>query len=351
MATPRKPRNKKSIALVLGGGAPNATLMAGALTAFIEHKVQFDLISTSGAGALIGLLYTIPKNQNPIAALQSVVEMGIDDQIYSHFPVNYKVFNKPGALADAWRELCARNPLLSQLQQQAGSGPTQQLFADWTQLILATLCPSNLSSQSTGLCAHVPFIEDLVDFDALPGIQPQFYLNAYNLSRYEMACWDKHQIGKQQFLAAFSFPFLYPPTLLDGDYYIEGAAIDTLNFKGLLQQHPQTIDSIVVFDVLGCEKIMHPPRDLYDAWVQSIITPLIELARDDLKLFEALHNTDPASGKPISTLLRLNVEAYLTEEDSQHELDWSRSNLQRMYEVGYEAGQAFCKEHAVALGL
>jgi NTE family protein len=321
MATARPAGKKKNLALVLGGGAPNATLMAGALSAFIEQKVSFDLISTSGAGALVGLLYTVPKNRSPLEALRSVVDMGVDDTIYSAFPVNYKVFNKPGILADAWRQLCASNPLLTQLQQQAGEGAAQRLFADWTQLVLASLSPSNLSSSSTGLCAHVPFIDDLVDFDALAGIQPYFYLNAYNLSRHSMTCWNKQQIGKEQFLAALSFPFLYPPTLLDGDYYIEGAAVDTLNFKGLFQQHQEPIDSIVVLDVLGCEKIMHPPKDLYDAWVQSIITPLVELARDDLKLFEALHNTDPKTGKPKSALLRLNVESYISEADTATELD------------------------------
>jgi len=351
MATAGKNGKKKNLALILGGGAPNATLMAGALCAFIEKKVSFDLISTSGAGALIGLLYTVPKNRTPAEALRAVVDMGVDDAIYSAFPVNYKVFNKPGVLADAWRQLCASNPLLTQLQQQAGEGPAQRLFADWTRLVLASLCPSSLSSASTGLCAHVPFIDDLVDFDALSTIDPCFYLNAYNLTRHSMACWNKQQIGKEQFMAALSFPFLYPPTLLDGEYYIEGAAVDTLNFKGLFQQHQEPIDSIVVLDVLGCEKIMHPPKDLYDAWVQSIITPLVELARDDLKLFEALHNTDPVSGKPKRALLRLNVESYLSEADTATELDWSRSNLARMFDIGHQAALDFCQTHAADLGL
>lgn len=44
-------------ALIIGGGAPNATLMSGALSAFHEAGVEFDVVSTAGAGALIGLLY------------------------------------------------------------------------------------------------------------------------------------------------------------------------------------------------------------------------------------------------------------------------------------------------------
>ncbi|WP_215778192.1 patatin-like phospholipase family protein [Paludibacterium sp. B53371] len=352
MTPVRKPSaNPKSVALILGGGAPNATLMAGALEAFIDRQVRFELISTSGAGALIGLLYSAPRSGDPRAALRALIDMGVDDAIYAQFPVNYKVFNKPGLLADFWRQLCAANPLLAALRQQQDSSEAARFVNDWTQLMLASLCPSNLSADSTGLCAHVPFIDSVVDFDALADSGPQFYLSAYNLSQRRMDSWDKTEIGKAQFLAAMSFPFLYPPYLLNGDYYIEGAALDTLNFKGLFQRHTAPIDSVVVFDVLGSERILHPPRDLYDAWVQSIIVPLTELARDDLKLFQALHNVDPATGKPRCELLRVNFEERMSASDNLHELDWSHSNLARLYDIGYETGHAFCKQHAEALGL
>jgi len=43
---------KSRTALVLGGGAPNSALMAGALAAFQEEGVTFDVVSTSGAGGL-----------------------------------------------------------------------------------------------------------------------------------------------------------------------------------------------------------------------------------------------------------------------------------------------------------
>ena len=38
-----------TIALVLGGGAPNLTLMAGAVAALDDAGVEFDIVSTSGA--------------------------------------------------------------------------------------------------------------------------------------------------------------------------------------------------------------------------------------------------------------------------------------------------------------
>lgn len=340
---------KPTVALILGGGAPNATLMAGALVAFIEAGVEFEIISTSGAGAIVGLLYAVPKQGTAIEMLKKLPGLGIADPIYQGLPINYKVFNKPGVLADNWRNLLAANPFYQQVINQENPTPTQRLFSDWLQLVTATLCPTNLTPLSSGLCAHVPFIDEIVNFSALADITPQFYLNAYNLTQHEMACWNKKEITHDHFLAALSFPFIYPPYQLDSDFFIEGASIDTLNFKRLFQDHPY-IDTTVVFDVLGQSKILHPPKNLYDSWVQSIITPLTEIARDDLKLFEALHNKD-ASGKPRTKLLRVNYEHYLTQHDYESELDWSYTNLDNMYEIGYKAGKEFTQNYASDLGI
>ncbi|POZ62527.1 patatin-like phospholipase family protein [Chromobacterium alticapitis] len=341
--------SKPTLALVLGGGAPNATLMAGALVALTEAGVAFDIITASGAGAIVGLLYAAPKQGDAISALSKLADMGVSDPIYNLFPVNYKVFNKPGLLADAWRTMQARNPLLQAIQQQADSGPAQRLLADWTSLMMASLCPSGLSSDSQGLCAHVPFIEQIVDFDKLKDIQPEFYLNAYNITHGLMRCWDKREINHDHFLAALSFPFIYPPYQLEDGYYIEGAAIDTLNFKRLFELHPH-IDYTIVFDVLGSDKLLHPPRDLYDAWVQSIIVPLTAIARDDLKLFQALHNRDE-DGRPRTEVLKIDFEDQLNPEGQREQLDWSYSNLDRLYQTGYQAGKKACQQYARQFGL
>lgn len=341
--------SKPSIALVLGGGAPNATLMAGALVALAEAGVEFDIVSASGAGTIVGLLYAAPRQGDAIAALSKLADMGVSDPLYKLFPINYKVFNKPGQLADAWRALQGRNPLLQAIQRQADDGPAQRLLADWTGLLLATLCPSDLSSDSQGLCAHVPFIEQVVDFAKLKDFQPAFYLNAYNITHGHMRCWDKHEITHDHFLAALSFPFIYPPYKLDDGDYIEGAAIDTLNFKRLFELHPH-IDYTIVFDVLGSSRLLHPPRDLYDAWVQSIIAPLTAIARDDLRLFEALHNRD-ANGRPRTELIRINFDAHISQEGHREELDWSYSNLARLYQAGYQAGKDACRQYGRQLGL
>jgi predicted acylesterase/phospholipase RssA len=90
-------------ALILGGGAPTLTLEAGALTALLDHEVEFDVVSTAGAGMLVGLLYAAPKGIGRREALIATKELGVHDSLYDVFPINFKVFLKPGQAAASYR--------------------------------------------------------------------------------------------------------------------------------------------------------------------------------------------------------------------------------------------------------
>ncbi|MEJ2794419.1 patatin-like phospholipase family protein [Iodobacter sp. LRB] len=320
-------------ALIISGGAPNSTLIAGALEAFHELGVKVDVISTAGAGALLGLMYIAPKNGDVVSTLRGLKEMGVADFIYRAFPVNFKVFHKPGPMAEAYRQALAANPLLQMMQQWPASNPWAQTLKDGAALAIASASPSDLSSDSLGLCAHVPFAEQIIDFEALKNSDAHFWLNAYNLSQHQMENWPRRQIDLKHLQAALSFPYLYPPTEIDGDFYIEGAAIDCLNFKDLRKNHPG-LEEIIVFDLLGAEKLLRKPKDLYDAWVMSIITPLVEIARDDIKLFEALHSEG-------ITLHKVPLIDAIAEKDLPDVFDWSRSNMDRLYQTGYQAAKNY----------
>jgi NTE family protein len=194
---------------------------------------------------------------------------------------------------------------------------------------------------SKGLCAHMPFITDLVDFEKIKNIEPEFYINAYNITDHCMENFSKNEIAVEHFFAALSFPFIYPPTNINGKYYIEGAVVDCLNYKSLVENHSE-VDTIVVFDILGCDKLLRVPRDLYDAWVLSMITPIIEIARDDTKIFESKFNVGP-DGKPLRKLLK--VEFDIPEEYLSHVLDWSHNNLNTLFNIGYQSGLKFYENH------
>ncbi|MGH8808178.1 MAG: patatin-like phospholipase family protein [Noviherbaspirillum sp.] len=350
----KKTRGGKK-ALLIGGGAPNSSLIAGALVAFIDRGIEFDVISTSGAGALMGLLYTVPQGGDPRAALSGWVNVGVSDAIYDMFPVNYKVFMKPGVAADLYRKALLSSPFTRPFFDAFAPNAVNGLWADWVRLFFMTMSPTDLSSQSLGMCAHLPFAEQAIDFKAVPDIKPDFYINAYNMTQEKMTIWGKDQITPEHIRAAFSFPFIYPPSRIGKDDYIEGAAIDAINFKALVSDNEdqpgicRDLETLVVFDILGIDKLIRKPRNLYDGWVNSIITPLVEISKDDIRLFELQHNIDPKTGKPKRRLLKVDLTSGIPAAHWPKVLDWSSSNMKLLFDVGYRAGIAFCDEHADVL--
>lgn len=343
---------KKKTGLVLGGGAPNSPLIAGALAAFLDQEVEFDVISASGAGVLMGLLYAAPLEGSPRDALKRWADTGVSDSIYKMMPVNYKVFHKPGREADAFRNTFApasSHPVFGAMQNVFGT--SQVPWNDWTQLLMSTMSPSNLSAKSLGLCAHAPFLEGAVDFAAIASMKPEFYINAYNLNQHRMKIWDKHEIKVEHVRAALSFPFLYAPTEIDGEDYIEGAALETLNFDPFIEgkgEHHDT-DTLIVLDILGDERLLRKPRNLYDAWVGSMITPLVKISQNQLRLFELEHNTDRKTGLPKRRLLKLELMAAVPDEHMPNTMDWSTSNMQFLFDIGYKAATRFCRQNSTVL--
>lgn len=344
-----------STALMLGGGAPTLTLMSGALLALDEAGARFDVVSTAGAGMLVGLLYAAPKGATRREALARTVEMGVSDEIYDRFPVNYKVFHKPGAAARTYTESLqrmfrggteGRNPMVDWMNAWAelcfpgmrSDRRARGLFEDWVGLWAAALCPSDLSADSKGLCQPAPWVQEVVDFDRLRDFPREFYINAYNLTDRKIEIFGRDEITVDHFHAALAFPFIYAPFQLNGKTYIEGSAMDTLNYKGLLEEKNPPIDTIVVLDVLSREELLREPRDLYDAWVRSIMVPLVAMGKDDTRIFELVHNR-----KHRKKLLRLPFR--IPDDRWPTILDWSRSNLEALFEIGYESGRAFAAEH------
>lgn len=332
-------------ALILGGGAPNLTLMSGALAAFKERNAQFSAISASGAGMLVALLYAAPKDTDPLTALRNTRNMGVVDPINAWFPFNYKVFQKPGPLADWYRKVL--NPFLNHLPQRTFA---EQWVNDLAWLAASTITPSNVWPLSGGLSAPAPWLEDVVDFKKLKEQDYDFYINAFNLTTQEMDTFEKKDITADHFRAALAFPFIYPPFKMKHKYksseerefyYIEGSAVDTFNFKSLLRdckiQEKKPITKLIVFDIIGEEDLLHPPTDLYDAWVQSIMVPLVAMAKDDLKIFDKLHRE--------SYGLDLKRIEFGGKIDWKSALRWSRSNLENLFDIGYKAGQKFCDDN------
>jgi len=324
-------------AIVLGGGAPNLTLMSGALLALDDKGASFDVVSSTGAGMLVGLLYAAPMGGDRHAALAATGNMGVADEIHQHFPVNYKVFHKPGMAAEAYTK--AMQKFLFQMPQAT---PQQRLMRDMAEFWAAAMCPSDLSPKSLGLCQPPPWIDAVVDFESLKRFPAEFFLSAYSVDRRKFVNFHKEDIRPEHFKAALAFPLIYSPFEIDGETFIEGSAIETLNYEVLVEERDLTIDVAVAFDVLGQDKLIRKPRDLYDAWVLSIIFPLTAIAQMDTEKF--VNITEKKAHKH-TKVLKVEWADLLADEHWETVLDWSYSNLKRLFEVGYKAGERFYERH------
>jgi len=228
----------------------------------------------------------------------------------------------------------------------------QRFLNDLTALMLATLSPSDLGPASRGLCQPAPFVDEAVDFEKLKDFPGEFYLSAYCIEEHRMAIFPKDEINLEHFQAALAFPLIYAPFKLNGKTYLEGAAKDSLNFKGLFEyrkdKNNPPIETIVVCDILGMEELIGEPRNLYDAWVKSIIVPLVAIAKDDIRLFEMVHKRGiRQGGKPQEpALLKINFKDHIPKKHWPNVLDWSYTNLKTLYDIGHKAGRAFYAEHA-----
>jgi len=283
------------------------------------------------------------------------------------------------------------------------SDEDRRLYNDMVDLFFAVLTPSTLSSKSLGLAAPLPFLEQIVDFDKLRanvialGEGAHICVNAYNMTLdaklrterrkeaeqkehaahgddklaavwetlyrdrcqerkedlssvmqlfyqpYEANPTDEERMKDGQFpitaqgiRAAFSMPFIYPPARIGNDYYSEGADHEPVNFRHAVerQEYP-----FVLLDVLGEleDHLVRKPRDLWDSYVISIMTPVVALANQDIAEFKAAH----ADWK--EKMITVNWD--IPTEAEPFVMDWSRSNLKTLFEVGEEAGRKFLNKY------
>ena len=319
--------------------------MSGALLALHRAGLRFDLVSMAGGGSVVGLLYLSPKGLCPEQALENTLNFGVSDLIYSAFPVNYKMFSKSGPLADAFREIWLTLPAVRAAMNQHGMSKAQKLVSDWILFIGAMMCPTNVNYFSTGFCAHVPFIEEIVDFDALKHVPADCLLSAYCIDEDQIVTFGKGEITLHHFRAAMSFPFIYPPYRLNGKHYYEGAAYQCLPLARLVER--ENIENIVLIDVMTLN-LISPPRNLWDAYSQSIIVPLVANARNELAMFQdwiRFRYSPQAPIMPRSAVpapVRLFcVKFEIPEQHRPGILDWSSSNLETMFHLGFNAGNRF----------
>jgi predicted acylesterase/phospholipase RssA len=172
-------------------------------------------------------------------------------------------------------------------------------------------------------------------------------MNAFCIETGVMEEFDKHQITKDHFRAALAFPFVYPPAELDTKHYYEGSALDPLNLPNLARRIARgdiegSSHTIVLIDVLGAleQALIRQPRHLIDAYGISIITPVVSLAQTKLEYFKYRYLPDLERTKNVE-LIELSFKIEKRRRDTL--TDWSRSNLEELFDIGRDAGKEFCR--------
>ncbi len=352
------------------------TFMAGGLLALDEMGVEFDVVSTSGAGMLIGLLYAAPPGTGCLRcqrrrALESSLDMFVDTRIYRfmdevwHYPVGYKAFFKIGGGAKRYTSLMQRMPEV-RMPTRSGTRFVNDAIKYWQ----SVFCPTTLGPWSRGFCQPTPIANNMVDFKKLRKYPGEFFINAYCLETHEIELFNKKVITPGHFQAAMAMPYIYAPFRLNGKTYIEGSAVDTICFEGVMRylydpdlsvpeltlphgkvvparyrQRPDRpkIDTMVLFNVIGHEQLIRKPRNLLDAQGQAIIVPLVALTKDDVTIFRTLYLPLYQMANPDLRLLQ--VPMTLTQHQWNHALDWSYANGRRLFELGYQQGMRFFEQH------
>jgi hypothetical protein len=435
--------------------------MAGALYEIhrkrrLEGKLKkngklFDIIYTSGAGGLIGLLLAAPKSKGPEdleapeRALESVLELAVSDPIYSMLPINYKAFFKPGPFTRPFQRMARlfklgeypllpiedpRSPLGQWYNYWANVGnawvnhneANRRLFNDLIDLWTAAITPTTLTFMSQGFCEPLPFIEDVVDFEKLRKENSDFFLNFFTekdlreqslrtagLQAYPkkasgkvpsasgkppsasrvrsgtgaaMKIFRSGQIRPEHVRAAFAYPLVYQPVRIppeDGDLAFEGANWEPISFgnlldpqKGLITQGLR-VKSVVLVDIVSLLEpfLLREPRNLWDAFGLLIIFPVVAHAKKELARFEAdlewrdgeqyhkkygfkfckvvFELDEPRVGHDDAAVGRDEAQARRQKDESEQILDWSYSNMSRMFQKGREAGERFCLKHGADL--
>ncbi len=483
--------------VVLSGGAPNSPLMAGFLYALLEQGKMFSNFHTAGAGALMALLClapnedNLPKGDEPddektqalkrggmsdkalkvraagMKALKGWIDAGVADDIYRFFPINFKLFHKPGPFSPIFSRLAERykvdiadgpgestnddplkhlrNDLVSRIFD---TPERRRTYNDLVDLCFSVMAPSTLTRSSKGLAAPVPFLESMVDFRKLREEVPaHLCINAFNMATREMDIFHNDIIDGRHIRAAFSMPFIYPPAQIGTDYYSEGADHEPINFQPLyderevswkrefedserinrsdliasldrltkelrdkelevvtaderlrtmrMERITRTTDSladetrinqalestrkqrdllelklseladqlgeindeiatlrrekskirrVVLLDVMGSldEHLVRPPRGLWDAYVISIMTPIVALAKKQIQRFEAEQALfKERNGYQYFELMKISFD--IPSYAQPYVMDWSRSNLETLFSVGHKTGLEFYK--------
>ncbi len=347
--------DKSGIGIVLGGIGPSMTLMSGAMLGFAEafdaHRLEtgrrfdFEVISTSGAGALVGMLYLAPRAGSREKALADLPNLFVSDLLHRVLPFNFKAFGKHGPFSRPLWELGRRLPRFS--LAGSDSSPVKRLLNDWVDLSVSALTPTTYEFLSKGLMTQLPVVDHLVDFEALNALEtPRFYLNAFNNSKRTLEIFPQTEpLSAKHYHAAASMMFLFPPQRIRSMVLSTGATHDPSGLRGLLRRAElPKLDKIIALDTVA-PAYRREPQNIYDAFQLMLMNPVVTLHQHTLALYAQTeyevneNGVGRAKGKHLPKLYRVPFD--IDPRYYPNMLKWSHSNGATLQGIGHDAAAGF----------
>src|SRR5262249_7076662 len=175
--------------------------------------------------------------------------------------------------------------------------------------------------------------------------RPVLYFNAYNLTdrRPELFINRKdHPLYRpmtiQNLMACSALPYLLEPIEIDGKIYCEGAKVDHVNFRDLIDHHPY-LDEIWIVRILAKNQT-HPPKALLDAFNNLVMLFASTTSEDSIALFR-LYLQERGS--------RVRIVEVPVYGDILYE--WSYSNLEQSIRGGYDEADKVVRAYRPRMGL
>jgi len=368
-ATPRR-------AITLAGGGPEAGLHIGALAFFEQEKVHFDIWALSCIGAWVGIYYQQCEEGKQAEQTREFFREQVfrDDISYERFPVNAVFGPDLSALGRAtieflsnpanYHDIVLPDRIMAVVKDSLAllgdtkrwnEGDFSKFWLEflaahpYSRFLTSLMYLSNMSGLSKIYYENSSFLKS-INFSALeePG-KPFIYHNAYNLDSRKLQLFanrpfrDYKKISPESLCACSALPYIEETITFGGSEYCEGALVDTVNFRDLLDhaelmlgdKGPE-LDEVWVSKIVDYEEI-RAPRNLCDAMGNLCMLFAATVGDDDVKLFKyhaRLDRPQPWTGQIVDI-----------DFGGKTNFDWNQKNFDNGFDVGWHAAETAWKQY------
>ena len=339
--------------------------------------MKFDVWALSCIGAWVGIVYNQCDAGKEIEQTYKFFHDHVfrDDLSYKRFPIN-NVFapdfsHYAAALTTfignpaTYRDLMPQqNDVMRSIQQTFSfmTNPrdwTEGDFNQWTlnnvmavnpfiRFLTSLMFLSDLKGLSRIYYPNSNFLKAINFAKLKEKSETAIFHNAWNLTKQKLELFSNIPIEGRNYgeitaaslCACSALPFIEEPVEIGGDIYCEGALIDTVNFRNLLEDHFY-LDEIWISRIVDATQV-HAPRNLDNALSNLCQLFAATVGEDDVKLFyyhvkEGI-KVNGELRKWTGTIVEIQVNPYVN-------FDWSQRNLEEGEERGYLAADLAYKKY------